>query len=282
MLSINQCTFSYKRKGKPTINNFSLRLLEGGVYGLLGSNGAGKSTLLQLICGLLTPDSGEILLDDMNTRRRLPIVQSEIMLVPEEIEFPPLHLYKYVELSSKFYPRFSDEELRRHLATFGIEDNPRLDQLSMGQKKKVALAYAMACNTKVLLMDEPTNGLDIPGKSNFRKFVAEAMNDDRIIVISTHQVKDVSRILDHILIMDNSEVILNHSVNEIIDHMKFVETTKPESLPSPYYIVKGIAGAAAIIPNTDGDDSEINLELLFGFATEQPEKINSIFTSNNR
>ncbi len=280
MLSIKNCSFSYKRKGEPTINHFNLQLNEGGVYGLLGSNGAGKSTLLQLICGLLTPLTGEITLDGVNTRKRLPSTLSEIFIVPEEIDLPALSLDKFISLNSVFYPSFSQQDMYHHLNSFGMSTDIRLDQLSLGQKKKAILAFAMACNTKILLMDEPTNGLDIPGKSAFRKFVAESMSDERTIIISTHQVKDVSRILDQILIMDNREVIFNKNVGEILDKLKFVETIDQELIDSAYYAEKGIAGAAAIIPNFDGNDSEINLELLFNFAIGNPNRLNEIFNKD--
>ena len=277
MLTIKNCSFSYSRKGEPTINDFSLQLKEGGVYGLLGSNGAGKSTLLQLITGLLTPSSGEITFDGVSTRLRRPSTLENMFRVPAEIGLPALKLDKFAALNGVFYPNFSKEDMYRHLDTFGLDRNVRLDKLSMGQKKKVALAFAMACNTKLLLMDEPTNGLDIPAKSAFRKFIIESMSDDRIFVISTHQVRDVSQILDHILIMDNRKVLLDRTVAEIQSCMKFMDTVNPELIEKALYAVKGLGGASVILPNNDDDDSELNLELLFDFAISNPEKLNSIF-----
>lgn len=277
MLNIKNCTFNYRHKGEPTIDDFSLKLKEGGVYGLLGSNGAGKTTLLQLISGLLTPVSGEVTLDGVNTRLRQPSTLEKIFFVPEEIELPPLKLDTFINLNGALYPKFSKEEMYHHLDTFGLPRDIRLDKLSMGQKKKVALSFAMACNTKILLMDEPTNGLDIPAKSAFRKYVIESMSDDRIFVISTHQVRDVSPILDHILIMDKRKVLLDRTVSEIQDKMKFTETVNNELINNALYAVKGLGGASVILPNEDGDDSELNIELLFDFAISDPEKLNSLF-----
>ncbi len=277
MLNIKNCTFNYRHKGEPTIDDFSLKLKEGGVYGLLGSNGAGKTTLLQLISGLLTPVSGEVTLDGENTRLRHPSTLEKIFFVPEEIDLPPLKLDTFINLNGALYPKFSKEEMYHHLDTFGLPRDIRLDKLSMGQKKKVALSFAMACNTKILLMDEPTNGLDIPAKSAFRKYVIESMSDDRIFVISTHQVRDVSQILDHILIMDKQKVLLDRTVSEIQDKMKFTETVNNELINTALYAVKGLGGASVILPNEDGDDSELNIELLFDFAISDPEKLNSLF-----
>ncbi len=277
MLNIKNCTFNYRHKGEPTIDDFSLNLKEGGVYGLLGSNGAGKTTLLQLISGLLTPVSGEVTLDGENTRLRHPSTLEKIFFVPEEIDLPPLKLDTFINLNGALYPKFSKEEMYHHLDTLGLPRDIRLDKLSMGQKKKVALSFAMACNTKILLMDEPTNGLDIPAKSAFRKYVIESMSDDRIFVISTHQVRDVSQILDHILIMDKRKVLLDRTVSEIQDKMKFTETVNNELINNALYAVKGLGGASVILPNEDGDDSELNIELLFDFAISDPEKLNSLF-----
>ncbi len=277
MLNIRNCTFNYRHKGEPTIDDFSLQLREGGVYGLLGSNGAGKTTLLQLISGLLTPVSGKVTLDGENTRLRHPSTLEKIFFVPEEIELPPLKLDSFINLNGALYPNFSKEEMYHHLDTFGLPRDIRLDKLSMGQKKKVALSFAMACNTKILLMDEPTNGLDIPAKSAFRKYVIESMSDDRIFVISTHQVRDVSQILDHILIMDKQKVLLDRTVSEIQDKMKFTETTDSGLIDNALYAVKGLGGASVILKNEDGDDSELNIELLFDFAISNPEKLNSLF-----
>lgn len=277
MLNIKNCTFNYRHKGEPTIDDFSLKLKEGGVYGLLGSNGAGKTTLLQLISGLLTPVSGEVTLDGVNTRLRHPSTLEKIFFVPEEIDLPPLKLDTFINLNGALYPKFSKEEMYHHLDTFGLPRDIRLDKLSMGQKKKVALSFAMACNTKILLMDEPTNGLDIPAKSAFRKYVIESMSDDRIFVISTHQVRDVSQILDHILIMDKQKVLLDRTVSEIQDKMKFTETVNNELINNALFAVKGLGGASVILPNEDGDDSELNIELLFDFAISDPEKLNSLF-----
>lgn len=277
MLTIKDCTFSYNRKGEPTIDNFSLELHEGGVYGLLGSNGAGKTTLLQLISGLLTPFIGEVRFDDVNTRLRHPSTLNKIFLVPEEIGLPALKLEEYIKLNGRFYPNFSNEDMSRHLDTFGLERNIRLDKLSMGQKKKVALAFAMACNTKLLLMDEPTNGLDIPAKSAFRKFIIESMTDDKIFVISTHQVRDVSQILDHILIMNNRKVLLDATVADIQSKLKFADTVDSETIEKAIFAIKGLGGASVILPNINDEDSEMNLELLFDFAISNPEKLNSMF-----
>ncbi len=277
MLNIKNLNFRYSRKGKQTISDFNLTLTEGGIYGLLGENGAGKSTLLHIIMGLLTPESGKVTFNGENTRKRLPSVLADMYIVPEENELPQIHLLTFARKYGALYPKFSMEDMYRHLSTFGITGNPRLDKLSMGQKKKITLSFAMACNTSLLIMDEPTNGLDIPSKSAFRKFIVESINDDRIFLISTHQVRDVSNILDHIIIMDSSRVLLNENISEIQSKMKFTNTSNKSEIENAYFSLPSLGGATVIMPNLDNIDTEVNLETLFTFAVEQPEKLNSIF-----
>ncbi|MDE6258669.1 MAG: ABC transporter ATP-binding protein [Muribaculaceae bacterium] len=277
MLKVNDCTFSYSRRKEPVLKNFSLEIAEGGVYGLLGSNGAGKSTLLYLIAGLLNPDSGDVTLNGINTRLRRPETVSEIFIVPEEFDFPSLTLEKFVELNKPFYPRFSYDEMLENLAIFELTPDLNVSKLSMGQKKKVALSFAMATNTRVLILDEPTNGLDIPGKAAFRRYISRAVSDDRIFIISTHQVRDVAQLLDHILIVDNRQVLFDHSIADIQSRLKFVETLDRNLINSALYASNSLGGSALVLPNLDGNDTEINLELLFEFAHDDPQGLNAIF-----
>lgn len=278
MIKIENCSFRYKRGKDFTIKGFNLAFEEGGVYGLLGENGVGKSTLLQLICGLLTPETGSVLFNDVNTRLRLPSTIRDIYFVPEEIELPNMKLWEFANLYGALYPKYSEDDMKRNLSTFKIIGNPNLKKLSMGQKKKIALSFAMACNTPVLIMDEPTNGLDIPGKSTFRKFIAETMADERIFIISTHQVRDVSNILDHVIIMNNNKVLLNDSIYNIQSHLRFLNTIDKQVIDKAAYVIPGMGGSAVAVV-TDGNEdnpTDVNLETLFDFAVNYDEKLNSI------
>lgn len=161
------------------------------MYGLLGKNGTGKSTLLYLMCGLLRPKSGSVTFCGSEMSRRQPSALQEIFIVPEEFTLPAVTLAQYVKYNAQFYPRFSNEILNNCLRDFEMDGNLRLNELSMGQKKKAFMSFALATNTRLLLMDEPTNGFDIPSKSQMRKVIASNMSDEKTIVVSTHQVRDV-------------------------------------------------------------------------------------------
>ena len=279
MITVENLSFLYRKSKRAVLHDFSLSLEKGRVYGLLGKNGAGKSTLLYLMSGLLTPKSGKVVYHDVDVRRRLPITLQDMFLVPEEFDLPPVSLISYIELNSPFYPRFSKEDMVKYLHYFEMDINIDLGALSMGQKKKVFMSFALATNTSLLLMDEPTNGRDIPGKSQFRKFIASGMTDDKTILISTHQVRDIDKVLDHVLIMDNSRVLLNESTMSICDKLFFTESENRELLQSSLFSTPSIQGNFLLLPNESGEDSEINLELLFNATLAVPERISALFHS---
>ena len=224
MLKIENVTYGYNAMHN-VLENFSLSYEEPGIYGLLGKNGTGKSTLLYLIMGLLHPKQGEITLNGANTQNRLPETLQEMFIVPEEYNLPSIPLPDYLKVLRPFYPNFDEQLMVKLLemfdmlnvngATLDANGIPQINlgALSMGQKKKVYMCIALAARTKLLLMDEPTNGLDIPSKSQFRKVVAQGMRDDQIVVISTHQVRDVETLLDHVTIIEQNAVLLNERMN---------------------------------------------------------------------
>ena len=278
MITINDISFSYDKRNGDLFHDFSLELNAGNVYGLLGKNGAGKSTLIYLMTGLLTPTSGEVLIDDVNVRRRLPKTMSDLFLVPEEFELPNLSLKKYVSINSPFYPNFSMVDMQRYLDIFelGGDLNVKLNALSMGQKKKVFMAFAFATNTRVLIMDEPTNGLDIPSKSQFRKLVTAGMTDDKMILISTHQVRDISSILDHVVIIDQSQVLLNAGMADVNARLAFRPQREGDQ---PIYAQQSAMGTLVAVPAEDGEETAVDLEMLFNATLQAPETINNLFTA---
>ena len=161
MITVENLSFTYRKSKRAVLRDFSLSFESGRVYGLLGKNGAGKSTLLYLMSGLLTPKNGKVMFHDTDVRRRLPVTLQDMFLVPEEFELPSVSLVSYIELNSPFYPRFSKEEMIKYLHYFEMDIDIDLGSLSMGQKKKVFMSFALATNTSLLLMDEPTNHMDM-------------------------------------------------------------------------------------------------------------------------
>lgn len=266
MITVDNLTYAYQGSKRKVFSDFSLTLQGNGIYGLLGKNGTGKSTLLYLISGLLRPTRGSVAVDGRSSFQRTPEMLADMFLVPEEFNMPECSLSEFVRLNSVFYPRFSHDLLRQCLDDFDVDPGSNLKGLSMGQKKKVFMSYALATNTRLILMDEPTNGLDIPSKSLFRKVVASHVGEGRTMIVSTHQVHDIEKLLDHIIIIDNSRVLLDASTGDITDTYAF-RTIPADEASEAVYSEPSMGGLNAILRRKDDEDeTQTDLELLFDAA----------------
>ena len=277
MIEVENLSFSYGRRKSKVLEDFSMKLDKGSVYGLLGKNGTGKSTLLYLMAGLLRPQTGNVLYKGVDVKKRYPDTLQDMFLVPEEFALPNVSLKQYVKLNAPFYPNFSDELLNACLRDFDMNVDIHLGELSMGQKKKAFMCFALATNNSLLMMDEPTNGLDIPSKSQFRKVIASGMSDDKAVIISTHQVRDIDSLLDHVLIMDGSKLLLNESVSTICEKLYFAEQGMNEPTEGALYVQPSVQGHSVILPNKYGEDSKLNLEVLFNAMLAERERMQQMF-----
>ena len=277
MIKVEDLSFSYGRRKTKVLDGFSMSLNKGSVYGLLGKNGTGKSTLLYLMAGLLRPQTGKVYYKGVDVTLRKPTTLQDMFLVPEEFALPNVSLKKYVKLNAPFYPHFSDELLKACLRDFDMNEDIHLGELSMGQKKKAFMCFALATNTSLLMMDEPSNGLDIPSKSQFRKVIASGMTDDKAVIISTHQVRDIDSLLDHVLIMDGSELLLNESVATICEKLYFAEQGMNEPTDGALYVQPSVQGNSVILPNESYEESKMNLEVLFNAMLAERVKMQSMF-----
>lgn len=274
MLELKNVTYGYT-KGAAVLQDFSMTFEEGGIYGLLGKNGTGKSTLLYLMMGLLHAQQGCIAYNWTDVRERRPEVLQDMFIVPEEYDLPNITLRKLVERVRPFYPRFSDELLQGCLRDFDMTDDVHMRLLSMGQKKKIYMSLALAANTRMLLMDEPTNGLDIPSKSQFRKVVSGCMDEDKTIIISTHQVRDVELLLDRLAIIDVNRVLLQASMAEVGRQLAFTEVNHlpNETDGGVLYFEQTYHGFSVVAPNTTQEETPVNLELLFNALLANPQGV---------
>ena len=270
MIDIKDLKYKYAGSRRYVFSDFNLSMESNNIYGLLGKNGMGKSTLLYLISGLLRRNGGTISINGLDTINNRAEMLSEIFLVPEEFDLLPMSLEAYVKMNKPFYPNFSREVLESCLRDFELTPDINLKELSMGQKKKVYMSFALAANTKLLLMDEPTNGLEIPSKSQFRRVIANNMDEGRTMIISTHQVHDVESLLDHILILDHSELLLNASVSDICSKYSFGYRQVGEPTDDVLYAEPSVQGSAVITrKQTEEEETQLNLELLFDAVTQK-------------
>ncbi|MBF1065628.1 MAG: ATP-binding cassette domain-containing protein [Prevotellaceae bacterium] len=271
MIELHELHFRYHNSSREVLDNVTLRLPTGRIVGLLGKNGTGKSTLIYLMAGLLRPQKGTVRFGSHHVADRTPEMLSDLFVVPEHIELPAIRLSRFVELHRAFYPNFSDEQLNENLQHFDLTPEVNLGALSTGQLKKAYISFALATGTRLLLMDEPTNGLDIPSKAQFRRAIAASMNEERTVIISTHQVHDVENLVDHIVMLKERQVGLNIDLDELGRLLRFEQRAYGEDLSDVLYAENSLAGMAVIVPNREETASQVNLELLFNALTQHPD-----------
>lgn len=274
MINVQTIKFSYKDKSTKVFEDLCFQLEQNRVYGLLGENGTGKSTLLYLLMGLLRPCEGQIIVDGVNVSRRQRETLQQMYIVPEEFDLPAMRFTDYVEAYRPFYPNFSDEILCHCMEEFHLPLDAQLNQLSMGNKKKALISFALATNVRYLLMDEPTNGLDVPSKKQFRKVIATTMTEERTLIIATHQLHDVESLLDHVLILQDSQLLLNASVTELCEKYTFGIRSNDALTDEVLYCERTPLGNATLsLRQPEDEETSLNLELLFNAVISNQTKI---------
>ncbi len=273
MIQIDNIRFYYPNS-KVILNNVSLHFTTGNIYGLFGKNGEGKSTLMKIMTGLLFPKAGYCRILNENTFKRSVKCLQDVFIVPEEFELPGVKISTYERVNSTFYPEFSKDQFYKLIKEFKLSIDQKISTLSFGQKKKVLIAFGIATNTRLLLMDEPTNGLDIPSKSQFRKIMASSVDQGKCIVISTHQVRDLHSLINHVVILDNSNVTFDQPLSTISEYLWFGKPNQDDRASIIYSETS--YGGKAVLMRKDHDETEVDLELLFNAVISQPDQINAI------
>lgn len=273
MIRIQNLKFNYP-KGKTILDHINLEFVPGNIYGLFGRNGEGKSTLMKLMCGLLFPKTGSCHIFDQPTATRTVKGLQDSFIVPEDFELSPLRIATYAKVNAAFYPKFSFEQFLHLIKEFHLDLQDFIPTLSFGQQKKVLIAFGIATNTKLLLMDEPTNGLDIPSKSQFRKIIAEAADEGKCIVIATHQVRDLHSLINHLVILDHARVSFDQPLSAVSNALWFGKP--PQGISEPILYSESSFGGKVVLARKERNETEVDLELLFNAALARPEEINHV------
>lgn len=275
MITLKELSFSYSRT-KQVLDSVNLEIAPGRICGLLGKNGEGKTTLLNLLSGQVFPDQGSCLVFGEKPSERNAHLLSQIFLLPEEISMPDVTALEYIKMYAPFYPTFREDIYKACVESFEVNLDERLLKMSQGQRKKVAITLALAAHTPLLLMDEPTNGLDIPSKATFRKLVASLITEEQTVIISTHQVRDLESLIDTVWILDQKHILMNIALSEIGEKLYFGLVAPGEktlySEPSPQ-------GTIGVTARGDKAETPVSLELLFNAATIYPAEIQQILNS---
>lgn len=274
MIKIDNLNFSYSKQ-RILFKDISMQLSNGHIYGLLGKNGAGKSTLLKNLAGLVYAQSGKIDVLGFDPAKRQPALLQQICFIPEEFHLPAIKIDSYVKANAAFYPDFDHQYFADLLKEFDIPVGQKLIDMSYGQKKKVIIAFGLATNAKLVIMDEPTNGLDIPSKAQFRKIMASALTEDKCIIISTHQVRDLDNLIDTVIMLDDNKIALKATVEEVTEKLCFKRIKEIDD--TVLYAEPSLAGYNAVMPNYHQEDSKLDMELLFNAVLAEKNKLKPIF-----
>ncbi len=272
MIKLEEVKFGYSRNHR-LFTDMGFELPAGSITGLLGRNGEGKSTLMKLITGQLLPRGGKLeILGEDPTKRGVRLL-SQLYYLPEEVQMPPISIREYFACYAPFYPTYDASVAESLIQEFDLKWDMNLGKLSLGQKKKASIAFALAIRVPLLLMDEPTNGLDIPSKSAFRRIVARYSNEEQTIIISTHQVRDLEQLIDRLLLMDGNRIICNETIAHITDKLSFAPVNthnKHEAL----YTEGSIMGELGVfLRRANEAEGEFSMELFFNAIIAEKGKI---------
>jgi len=277
MIQFSEVHFGYRKK-QPLYKNLQLNVEAGHIYGLLGKNGAGKSTLLKLISGLVFPVSGKVQVMGKEPGKRQPSFLEKIFLIPEEIETPNMDVIAFADDYAPFYPNFNKQQFLQLLKDFDVP-LINLKNMSYGQKKKTWISLGVAANTQLLILDEPTNGLDIPSKRQFRKMMAATITDERCVIISTHQVRDLDSLIDNILIVDEGELVVNANIDTIMQKICFKQFLTEKEAWDSIYSENNLMGTSAVMLNENEEEcGRMDTELFFNAAIGNKPIMQSLFT----
>jgi len=281
MIQIKHVEFSYSRNAQ-LFAGLELSLSPGHIHGILGKNGEGKSTLLKMISGMIFPQKGKIEVLGLEPQKRQPEMLREIFFLPEELPPITLSIENYEKVYAPFYPHFNHEQFQGYLQEFEINSGKsQINKLSYGQKKKVFMAFGLATNTKIVLLDEPTNGLDIPSKAQFRKMTASALEEERIMLISTHQVRDLDSLIDSIIIMNSHQIVFNELCENITEKLLFSYGKEKSEGEEVLYSEENLRGFDQVSINKTGEESKLDIELLFNTVLKNHQRIREIFSNQN-
>lgn len=272
MITLKEASISYKRN-KPVLENINQDIQPGRIYGLLGKNGEGKTTLLNVLSGQLFLNKGTCRIFGEDISQRSANLLQQLFLLPEEITVPEVTGMQYIHMYAPFYPTFREDIMKACFESFDVDFSAKLNKMSQGQRKKIAITLALSVHTPLLLMDEPTNGLDIPSKEVFRKLLAAFTDETQTVIISTHQVRDLESLIDSVIIINNKKILLNSSLEEIGQKL-FFGIVEPEE--QVLYKSQTPFGLLGVRENHQGEETNVSLEQLFNAAILLPEEIKRI------
>jgi len=265
MVRFDAVTFTYGKR--PLFEGLDLAMEAGSTVGLLGLNGAGKTSLLKLGAGALFPASGLVEIFGSNAGSRSAAVLADVCFVPEDPWGPALSPESWLQRYGTFRPAMDRGLFRSLLEEFAVDPAKNVARMSYGQRKKFAVAAALSSGARAVFLDEPTNGLDIPSKAQFRRALAAASSPDRVIVVSTHQARDLENLLDPIVILHGGRILCSFPASSLSDKLSVERLPSLDGKPVIHAERDALGWTALLAKPGSGAD----LESAFTAAVSRPE-----------
>ncbi len=231
ILNIKNLAKSFGRK--KVLENFNMTLQKGKVHGLIGKNGEGKTTLARMIMGIIPSSEGEIFYKDQKIEFKHTLYKKEIGYIPEDSFFYSWMTIKdLLDFNSSFYPKWNSKKANEFLEKFSLDKKQRIRTLSRGMKLKLGLIVALVSEPELLILDDPTSGIDVPTRQDFlRGIIRELSEAGTTILFSTHLIHELERIVDHLSILQDGHLILDEDYQKIKNAAKRVRITFEDSVP---------------------------------------------------
>lgn len=199
-----------------SLDNVSLMIEKGSIFGLIGSNGSGKSTLLRILCGVYKQDSGDVLYDGVPVYEHTDVKRSIVYLSDEQYFIPNSTTADMRRLYKSIYPTFSDEKYKHYLDLFGLDERRKISTFSKGMQKQVSIILGIASQTEYLLCDETLDGLDPVMRQTVRRIIAGEVAERGICVIfASHNLKEIEDICDHVALLHRGELLFEAGLDDI-------------------------------------------------------------------
>jgi len=213
---IKVCNVTKKFDSFKALDNLSLNVQKGSIYGLVGPNGAGKTTLMKIIMGIYKADDGKILINDENVYENIKIKDSTIYISDDLYFFNNFSIQQMKDLYKKVYSNWSDERFEKLSEVFNIDVKRNVNKLSKGMKKQVAFWLAMSAKPDVLILDEPLDGLDpVMRRKVLNVMMQDVADRELTVMISSHNLRELEDICDHVGILNNGKLVLQRRLDDM-------------------------------------------------------------------
>jgi ABC-2 type transport system ATP-binding protein len=253
---------------KKVLENYSMSLAKGKVYGLLGKNGEGKTTLIRMIMGVIPPDSGEIFYKGKKIKFNTPFYKKEVGYIPEEsIFFSWMTIDGILNFNSSFYPSWSAQKASNYLDRLSLSRKLKIKNLSRGMKLKLGLIIALAAEPELLILDDPTSGLDVPTRHDFLKdIIREILESGTTVLFSSHLVHELEGIIDQLGILHHGNLILEEDFEKVKNSTKrvrIIADSLPDEIPIEGILTKQTNGnKCELVVYPWNEDKRKELEIL--------------------